>query len=75
MDGTHRPTNMACSWSPLNHKLSEKTRETLAAANNSLSASVNLLSMVKFYFPSRMAFRFRPVFYVVAELHCILYKC
>ena len=53
---------MACSRSPLNHKLSEKTSETVAAANNSLSAIVNLLNMVKFYFPNRMAFRFRPVF-------------
>ncbi len=60
---------MACSRSPLNHKNSEKISETVAAANNSLSAIVNLLNMVNFYFPNRMAFRFRPVFVVVAGLH------
>lgn len=72
--GTQIPTNIACRWSPLNHKASEKIREIKAAANSNLSAMVNLLNIFLFLFPTHMAFRFRPVFDMGSGLHNSAYK-
>ena len=45
MDGTQSPTNRACSLLPVNHIISEKTRERSAATNNRMSPLVNFLNI------------------------------
>jgi hypothetical protein len=60
MVGTQRPTNIACCLSPLNHKASEKISEIKAATNSNLSAMVNLLNMLLFYFLLIWLFGFAP---------------
>ena len=45
MEGTQSPTNKACSLLPVNHMISEKTRERSAATNNSMSPLVNFLNI------------------------------
>jgi len=58
--GTQIPTNIACRWSPLNHKASEKISEIKAATNSNLSAMVNLLNILLFYFLLIWLFGFAP---------------
>ncbi len=45
MDGTHSPTKSAWSLLPVNHMISEKTRERSAATNNRISPLVNFLNI------------------------------
>lgn len=45
MEGTQSPTNKACSLLPVNHMISEKTRERSAATNNRISPLVNFLNI------------------------------
>ena len=45
MEGTQSPTNKACSLLPVNHMISEKTRERSAATNNRMSPLVNFLNI------------------------------
>ena len=46
IEGTHNPTKMPDSFSPLNQRVSEKIKESKAAISMSQSAGVNFLSMV-----------------------------
>jgi len=45
IEGTQSPTNKACSLLPVNHMISEKTRERSAATNNRMSPLVNFLNI------------------------------
>jgi len=45
IEGTQSPTNKACSLLPVNHMISEKTRERSAATNNKISPLVNFLNI------------------------------
>ena len=45
MEGTQSPTKRACSLLPVNHMISEKTRERSAASNNRISPLVNFLNI------------------------------
>jgi hypothetical protein len=45
MEGTQSPTKRACSLLPVNHMISEKTRERSAATNNRMSPLVNFLNI------------------------------
>ena len=45
IEGTQSPTNKACSLLPVNHMISEKTRERSAATNNRISPLVNFLNI------------------------------
>lgn len=52
MEGTHKPMNIAASFSPVNHRYSEKMRDKNADNNMIRSDGVNFLSMIealKFY--------------------------
>ncbi len=43
MEGTQRPTNIAASFSPLNHNISEKIRDRKAELIIKMSVIVSLL--------------------------------
>jgi hypothetical protein len=45
MDGTHNPIKIDASFSPLNHSVSEKTKERMAESIRSLSVAVNFLNI------------------------------
>lgn len=45
MEGTQSPTKRACSLLPVNHMISEKTRERSAASNSRISPLVNFLNI------------------------------
>jgi hypothetical protein len=47
IEGTHKPMKMAASFSPVNHKYSEKMRDKKAADNMRISEGVNFLSMIE----------------------------
>jgi len=49
IEGTQRPTKIAWSEFPLKNKISEYTRESIAATNSSLSVKLNFLYIL-FYF-------------------------
>ena len=45
IEGTQSPTKRACSLLPVNHMISEKTRERSAASNKRISPLVNFLNI------------------------------
>jgi hypothetical protein len=49
IEGTHKPIKIPASFSPLNHKTSEKIREEKAATNISVSENVNFLNIFFIY--------------------------
>jgi len=50
MEGTHKPINIPASFSPLNHKYSEKIKDKKADTSISVSDSVNFLNILVFSF-------------------------
>jgi hypothetical protein len=46
MEGTHSPIKIPASFSPLNHKISEKINDKNAAISIIKSVGVNFLSIV-----------------------------
>ncbi len=51
MEGTQRPINMAASFSPLNHSVSEKMRDKKADSNNKISEIFSLFFIFKNLLP------------------------
>jgi hypothetical protein len=47
IEGTHNPMKMAASFSPVNHRYSEKIRDKKADDNMSISEAENFLSIIK----------------------------
>ena len=47
IEGTHKPMKIAASFSPVNHRYSEKIRDKKADDNMSISDSENFLSIIK----------------------------
>jgi len=45
IDGTHKPIKMPASFSPLNHKYSEKIKDKKAEVNIRKSDNVNFLNI------------------------------